>query len=95
MKCEYCSEEMADNMVKCANCNFWIPEINKAQIKYRFWLGLSILSAILAAWRIVAIREIGHILQEPGDMVMIVAAIIIVVVAQVHSSRLYRMRRQG
>ena len=95
MKCEYCSEEMADSMVKCANCNSWIPEINKAQIRYRFWLGLSIFSAIVAARRIVAIREIGHILQKPGDMVIIVAAIILVVVAQLHSSRLYRMKRPG
>ena len=95
MKCEYCSEEMADNVVKCANCGSWIPEINRAQIKYRFWPGLSIISAFRAVRRIVAIREIGHIFREPGDMVLIVAAIIIVVVAQLHSSRLWRMKRPG
>lgn len=95
MKCEYCSEEMADNMARCTNCNSWTSEINRAQIRYRFWLGLSIISALLAARRIVAIREVGRIFQESGNVIMIVAAAIIVVIAQVHSSRLYKMKQPG
>jgi hypothetical protein len=99
-KCDYCSKEMDDNAVKCPHCGAWIPEINKVQTRFYYFVIGSIICGVFVVLRVVSVSkkflggsDYGRILSDPLAIILIIVFVILLIIVGIDENKLKKMKK--